>query len=136
MKLKTIMSMVAMTLGCSGLAVAGSEYFPPEHIQCRLSAVAKLNCDGFDRQYLTEHTHTADFTQAGDKNLNFSSAVAYMDNDKWTVFVTYKDVKNKSVLLKTINYSIKPNISKQSWVNHKNEYYTCNTSYMACSMLG
>lgn len=136
MKLKTIVSVAALTMGCCGLAHAGVEYFPPERVECRLDTGLKLNCEGFNRQYLAEHVHTANFEHGQDKGFTFRSAVAYFtpDEKEWSILVTYKDIQNKEVILKSVNYTIKPDLRNGDWKRTKNEFYTCESSYMNCSL--
>ena len=44
----------------------------------------------------------------------------------------YKDANGKSVKLKTINTSIKPDVKNGAWKQFKDEFYTCDTGYMSC----
>lgn len=132
MKLKVITSAI-LALGL--ISVAHASYPPPERLECQLNG-GKLNCEGFDRQYLTEHIYSAVFTEGEGKVLTFKSAAAYFtpNQKEWTVLVTYKDLHNKDVLLKTVNYSIKPDLKNGDWKRVKNEFYTCDSGYMNCSL--
>lgn len=134
MKLKVIISAIILALG-STVAAASVSYPPPERVECQLNG-GKLNCEGFDRQYLTEHIYSAVFVEGEGKVLTFKSAVAYFTpNQKdWTVLVTYKDLQNKEVLLKTVNYAIKPDLKNGDWKRVRNEFYTCGSGYMNCSL--
>jgi hypothetical protein len=133
MKLKAVISVMMLGLGINGIAYAN--YIPPERLECSLVG-GKVNCEGFNRQYLTEHIYSANFEAGKEKILTFKSAVAYFtpNQTEWTVLVTYKDLQNKEVLLKTVNYSIKPDLKNGDWERVKNEFYTCGSGYMSCSL--
>src|SRR5262245_42061031 len=115
MKLKAIVgSALAITLGLGSVAYAGgSDYFPPERINCKTNSVGRLNCSDFNRNYLVEDTYTADFPAGKDVVFNFNSGVAYHtpNESQWTVFFTYKDTHGKNVKLKTVNESIRPDLT-------------------------
>lgn len=134
MKLKKI---CAGFLSLSLFSLANCVYaahFAPEHIQCELVSNA-LSCRDFDRQYLTEHTHTADFP-GGQVFFSFASAIAYMDLDeKWSVFFTYKDANQKNVTLKSINPTIKPVLSNGAWVKLRENTYSCDAGYRNCQFV-
>ena len=92
---------IALTVGFSGVAFAGTNYFPPERIHCTLSPASKLSCSDFNRQYLTENTYTADLETGKEIVLNFASGVAFTESaNRWSVFYTYKTTNNKMVKLK------------------------------------
>lgn len=137
MKLKTlIISTIAAALGISGMAFAANDYFPPERLHCSVDNVGKLTCSDFNRKYLVEDTYTADFPQGKQVLFMFSDGVAYFTNqDEWQIFYTYKDTSGKNVKLKTTSYSIKPDIQNGKWIKFKEEYYSCNASYMSCPII-
>lgn len=134
MSLKTIIvSAIAMSLGISSIAFAANDYFPPERIRCSVDNIGKLSCNDFNRKYLVEDTYTADFPSGQEVVFLFGTGVAYYDTqDQWQVFYTYKDSTGKSVKLKSISYSIKPDIQTGAWIKYKDEFYNCTAGYMSC----
>lgn len=133
MKLKSlIVSAVALTLGMGGVAFASGDYFPPERMHCKLDQAGKMVCSDFNRQYLTESTHTADLPPGKDLVFNFSSGTAYKTNEnEWAVFYTYKDPASKNVRIRTINTTIAPDMVNGNWTRYK-DIYTCTAGYMSC----
>jgi hypothetical protein len=132
--MKTLASVIALTLGLTGIACAGNNYFPPERIDCRLSGGEQLNCDGFNRKYLLEDTYNADFPKGRDDTFHFYSAVAYFNSDQSeaSVFYTYHNTSGKMVKLKTFNTSIRPDLTFNTWKKFKNDIYRCTAGYMQC----
>ena len=136
MKLRTIVvaTMAALTLGVVGASYAGvsSNYYPPERIHCGLDS-NKLNCEGFNRKYLTEDTHTADFGTR-DQSFSFTSGAAYFTPDKSeaTVFFTYRNSHHKNVKFKTTATSIRPDFEYGNWTKVSDDLYVCKSGYMKC----
>lgn len=135
MKLKTIVvsTMAALTLSVVGISYAGaSNYHPPERIHCTLDN-NKLNCEGFDRQYLTEDTHTADFTSRS-QYFSFSSGAAYFtpDMSEATVFYTYRNGYHKNVKVKSTSTNIRPDFKHGNWTKVSDDLYVCKSGYMKC----
>lgn len=129
MKVKALIGMIA--LGLSGVAFAAGAYFPPERMHCKLNEAGNLSCSDFNRQYLTEATHTADLPAGKELVFNFSSGTAYADENEWVVFFTYKDASGKNIRIKTVSSSISPDLENGSWKAYK-DIYTCTTGYMSC----
>lgn len=135
MRVSRVVSYALLLLsGVSMSALAAGDYFPPERIHCHLNKAGTMNCDGFSRQYLQEDTHTANLPEGKDISFFFSSGVAYFtaDESETSIFFTYRDPSGKFVKLKTVNNTIKPDTAAGAWKRYKDEYYTCNTSYMNC----
>lgn len=135
MKIKhALTGLAALIVGFSGVAHAAGDYFPPERIHCTVTSANKLACEGFSKQYLMEDTYTVDFPAGKDISLYFKSGVAYLtsDNSEVSIFFTYKDVNDKMVKLKTVNTSIRPDLSNGAWKKSKQDFYTCDSGYMSC----
>lgn len=124
----------ALVLGMSGVVHAAGDYFPPERLHCSMDSLNKLTCDGFSRQYLVEDTYTVNLPAGKEVSLMFSSGVAYFtpDQNETSIFFTYKDNFNKTIKLKTVNTSIRPDLKNGEWKKLKNEFYTCDSGYMSC----
>jgi len=134
MKLKTIAGCaIALTMGLgSVVALAANDYYPPERLHCKTDAAGKLSCSDFNRKYLIEDTHTADFPAGKEIVFTFATGAAYFtDQNEWSVFYTFKDSSSKNVKLKTTNYSIQPNLTNGAWKKNK-DIYTCTAGYMSC----
>lgn len=132
MELKTFcVSLISLTLlGLVGSGYAGN--FAPEHIECKLVA-DQLKCDDFNRQYLTEHTFTANFPDNQLVLFSFSSAVAYVTAQReWSLFFTYKDVNQKNVTLKSIKSNSKPVFANGAWIKLRDDTYSCDAGYRSC----
>lgn len=125
---------VALVLGVSGVAHAAGDYFPPERLHCTMDSLRKVTCEGFSKQYLVEDTYTVNFPVGKDVSLMFASGVAYFtpDEKEMSVFFTYKDGQNKTIKLKTVNTSIRPDLKNGAWKRFKDEFYTCDSGYMNC----
>lgn len=129
MKIKALIATV-LTLGINSAAFAFTDYYPPERLSCNLTN-NKLTCSDFNRNYLMEDTYTADFNK-GEEMFHFGSAVAYFAQNEASIFFTYHDNDNKMVKLKTVNTSIKPNLTKGQWKRVTDDIYTCDVGYMSC----
>ncbi len=141
MKFTTLIpGLLAVTLGMSSVAYAkhGDVYYPPERINCSLSTSGQLSCGEFERSYLTEGRHTADFNPGQQQTFTFSSAAAYFTNNhqEARIFFTYSLSKDKVVRLETFDTSIMPDLASGSWkpLNNIDDIYICNEGYMSCGI--
>jgi hypothetical protein len=135
MKIKhAVTGLAALIVGLSGVVHAAGDYFPPERIHCAMSSANKLSCEGFSKDYLVEDTYTVNFPAGKDVSLYFKSGVAYFtpDQSEMSIFFTYKDINDKTVKLKTVNNSIRPDLTNGAWKKFKQEFYTCDSGYMSC----
>lgn len=130
-------SVLAVTLGMSSVAYAKNDpvYYPPERISCSLKADGQLTCGDFERNYLIEGTHTADFNQDQEQTFTFTSATAYTGYEVKVIF-GYVNAKNKKVVLETFDTSIQPDLASGSWkpLNNNHDIYTCNEGYKNCGI--
>jgi hypothetical protein len=135
MKFRSIITagIAALSLGFTAAAVAGSTVYPPERINC-LVENNKLSCEGFDHQYLVEDTKTADLDNK-DENFTFVSGVAFADNDKASIFFTYRNSHFKNVKLKTTSTDIRPDLQNGSWKQRTRDMYVCKEGYMNCPII-
>jgi len=132
MKLRSLCVSIAGLVFGLGSVAYGANYFPPEHIQCKLVNGSQLSCNDFNRDYLKEHTYTANLKET-DKLFSFHSAVAYFTNqNEWSILMTYKDTEAKNVTLRTIRTSITPDLKNGAWKRYRDEFYTCDAGYMSC----
>lgn len=138
MKLKNIIvsTITALSLGLSMASFAGyagvNNYYPPERIDCTLDN-NKLNCEGFNHQYLVEDTYTADLSTK-DQTFAFASGAAYFTPDKSeaTVFFTYRNSHFKTVKIKSVTTGIRPDFENGSWTKVQDDLYVCKAGYMHC----
>ena len=134
MKLKKIVvSCISIGLGLvSVAALAATDYFPPERLLCKVDNASNLTCSDFNRKYLMEYTHTADFPAGKEIVFTFSSGTAYFTSQhEWSVFFTYKNTTGKNIRLTSVNTTIHPNIDVGAWKKHP-DFYTCTAGYMSC----
>lgn len=134
MKLKSIIgTAVVLTFGLGSIAaLAAGDYFPPERLHCKTDVAGKLTCSDFNRKYLVEDTHTANFPAGKDVVFAFASGAGYVDSDnQWSVFYTFKEAGGKNVKLKSINTSIQPDLKVGAWKQIK-DLYSCTAGYMSC----
>lgn len=136
MKNIVIASMLALSFGFCSAASALNSYSPPDQIICKLDAMNNLSCTDFNRNYLVEHTHTADFPNNQSQLFNFYSAVAYFtpDHTEYQVFYTYHNAANKNVQLMTTNKVMGPDLSHGNWKLYKDEFYNCQGGAGACAI--
>ncbi len=128
-----ITSIAVLVLGLGSVAYAAGDYFPPERINCsKTSDASKPVCTEFNRQYLTEDA--ANNLEVGkDEVFSYASGAAYFTPDHQTViFYTYKNQHFKSIKLKTVNTSIKPDFTTGAWRKLKDDLYICDAGYMHC----
>src|SRR3990167_8814381 len=126
MKLKAMFAACMLMSGLVTIAHARSLTFsPPERLNCHLNSAQKLNCDDFDRLYLTEDTFTADFQEGKDQAFYFASAAAYLAPAEHTaaVFFTYRNAQSKFVKLKTIPVTAYPDIENGHWKQLTKDIY-------------
>ena len=133
MKLTSIAAgLMGLSIGFCSVAFAG-DYFPPERIHCKSSAAGRMSCEGFNHQYLTEDTFTANLTDK-DEIFNFKSGVAYYtpSMNETSIFFTYNNSFAKLVKLKSTSTSIRPDLESAGWKKVRKDTYVCNTGYMSC----
>jgi len=128
-----VTGLAALLLGLGSVAYAAGDYFPPERIHCsRTNDAAKPVCTEFNRQYLTEDVAT-NIEVGKDEVFSFASGSAYYTPDNAVaVFFTYKNPHFKTVKLKTVNASIKPDLANGSWRKISGDLYICDAGYMHC----
>jgi hypothetical protein len=133
MKLNSIfVCATAIAMGLvSVTAFATDNYYPPERLHCKADASGKLTCSDFNRKYLVEDTHTADFPAGKEVVLTFASGAAYTDHNQWSVFYTFKDTHSKNMKLKSTSDSIQADLKNGAWKQLK-DLYTCTAGYMSC----
>ena len=138
MKLKTIIvgTITALSMGLVMTSFAGKQggnnYYPPERIHCSLDH-DKLNCEGFNHQYLVEDAYTADLN-GKDQVFAFASGSAYLTADQAdsTVFFTYRNSHFKTVKIKSASAGIRPDLENGKWTKMNNDLYVCKSGYMNC----
>lgn len=134
MKFKNLLigTVSVLSLGIAAAAMAGNSYYPPERINCAITG-GKLSCEGFNHAYLVEDTYTADL---GNKNQVFAfvSGSAYFTPDKSEarVFFTYRNAHNKTVKIRSVNNSIRPDFENGRWSNVSGDLFVCKDGYMHC----
>lgn len=133
--LKIVGSVVALSLGLTGVSAAANSYFPPERIHCTKATASKIRCEGFSHTYLTEDMASAHFDKKED-TFYFVSGVAYFTPDmkEATVSFTYKNSEHNKMKLKTTSILLHPDLSNttSSWNKVQDDLYTCDAGYMNC----
>lgn len=136
MKLKIfIASLVAVVFGFNGIACARpGSYYPPERLNCQLKNNARFQCEPIDRHYLVEDMTNANLQKNRTEVFHFVSAVAYFTANhlEASVFYTYENTSMKMVKLRTIDPSIRPDITHGTWKKFNNDIYTCDAGYLSC----
>jgi hypothetical protein len=136
MKLKLIGSAIVLALGLANVAYAKiNTYYPPERMHCGLSDAGKLSCHDFNRQYLTEDTYTANLSDKEEAFYFYSAAAYYAPSrEETSVFFTYHNAKGKMAKLKTIQTTIRPDLSSGKWRKVGGDIYVCDAGYMSCGI--
>lgn len=135
MKLKTILvGAFALFISLNSVVYAGLNYYPPERINCELNYDGRVICYEFNRHYLVEDPSNNVLQLERNEAFHFVSATSYTTPDESAnvVFFTYNNANNKTIKLKTIHWSITPDVKNGNWRKINEEIYVCDTGYMNC----